>query len=78
MHEQIYYGHWDLGAHATIDAINMAALNYFKEKIFACIDHICIYLLCTCDTSFHAAVGSGDMQSVEHHLTCNMCGKLYT
>ena len=32
MHEQIYYEHWDLGAHATIDAINMAALNFSKKK----------------------------------------------
>ena len=33
MHEQIYYEHWDLGAHATIDAINMAALFFQREKM---------------------------------------------
>ena len=77
MHEQIYYEHWNLGAHATIDAINMAALNLFKEKRFAYIEHIRIYLLCTCDIPFHMGVGGGDMQSMEHHLTCNVFGKFY-
>ena len=66
-----------MGAHATIDATNMAAFNLFKEKRFACIEHICIYLLCTCDNAFHVGVGGGDIQSMEHHLTCNVFGKVY-
>ena len=66
-----------MSARATIDAIIMAAVNVLKEKIFACIEHICIYLLCTCDTPFHVGVGGGDMQSMEHHLTCNVFGKVY-
>ena len=45
--------HCNLGAHATIDEINIAALIFFKEKRCACIGHICIYLLCICDTTFH-------------------------
>ena len=76
MDEQIHCEHWDLGAHATIDAMNMVALNFLKEKRSECIEHICIYLLCTCDTTFHAGVGGGDihMLSVEHYCTCNGLG----
>ena len=48
--------------HATINAINMVPY----------IRHIYIYLLCTCDTPFHVGVGGGDMQSMEHHITCNV------
>ena len=75
-HEQIYYEHWHLGAHATIDATSMAAFNFFREKRCACIQHICLYSLCTCDTPFYVGVGGGDMQSTEHHLTCNMFVKV--
>ena len=77
MHEQIYYEHWNLGAHATSNAINMAVLSLFKEKRFACIEHICIYLLRTCDNSFYVGAGGGDMKLMKHHLTCNVFGKVY-
>ena len=53
--------------HAIIDAINMAP----------CIEHICIYLLCTCATSFHVGMGGGAMQSFKHHATCNMFENIY-
>ena len=77
MQEYIYYDHWNRSAHATIDAIKMTALNLLKHKIFACIEHICIYMLCTCDIPFHVGVGGGDMQSIEHHLSCNVFGQDY-
>ena len=32
MHERINYEHLNMGAHATIDAINMAAIDLSKEK----------------------------------------------
>ena len=58
--------------HATINAINMAAPNLFIQKRFACIEHICIYLLCTCHTQFYVGVSGGDMQSMEDCVTCNV------
>ena len=55
----------------------MQITNVNHEKRFACIEHICIYFLCTCDTSLHVGVGGGDMQLMEHHLTCNVFGKVH-
>ena len=53
VHEQIYYEHWNLGAHATIDAINMAALNFFREKnvhalntyVYVCCAHVILHFM---------------------------------
>ena len=79
MHGQIrvYYEHCNMDDHVAIDTINMAGLNLFKEKRFSCIEHICVYLLCTCDHSFHVGVGGENMQLMEHHIACNVFGKVY-
>ena len=76
MHEHIYYEHWNLGAHATADAISMAVPYFVREKWCACIERIRICLLCTYGAPFHVGVGGGDMQPMEHYFACNVFWKI--
>ena len=78
MHEQIYYGHLNLGAHATIDAINMAALTIYSKRKYLLTLNTSVYIYCA-HVVIHFMWGwvVGDMQLMERHLTCNVCGKVY-